>query len=93
MADLLEGIRVMDFTHVHAGPLCTYQLALMGAEVIKVEPIEVGDQMRSMGVQLEPGISPGFLGQNADKRSLSIDLKSAEGLAIVRKLAKTADVA
>ena len=93
MADLLEGIRVMDFTHVHAGPLCTYQLALMGAEVIRVEPIEVGDQMRSMGVQLEPGISPGFLGQNADKRSLAIDLKSAEGLAIVRKLAKTADVA
>ena len=92
MADLLDGVRILDFTHVHAGPLCTYQLALMGAEVIKIEAPTGGDQMRSMGVQLEPGISPGFLGQNAGKRSLAVDLKSRAGLDIVHSLVKSADV-
>ncbi|XOV86526.1 MAG: CaiB/BaiF CoA transferase family protein [Pseudomonadota bacterium] len=92
MDKLLEGIRILDFTHVHAGPLCTYQLALMGADVIKIESIDGGDQMRSMGTQLEPGISAGFLGQNASKRSLAIDLKAANGLSIVQKLTGTADV-
>ena len=52
MVNLLEGVKVLDFTHVHAGPLCTYQLALMGAEVIKVEAPGSGDQMRRMGTQL-----------------------------------------
>lgn len=92
MADLLAGIRVVDFTHVHAGPLCTYQLALMGADVIKVETPGTGDQMRSMGPQLAPGMSPGFLGQNANKRSVAIDLKAPEGLAVVHRLIETADV-
>lgn len=92
MVDLLSGIRVMDFSHVHAGPLCTYQLALMGADVIKIESTSGGDMMRGMGSQLEPDITPGFLGQNANKRSLAVDLKSDEGLAIVHQMAATADV-
>ena len=92
MTDLLAGIRVIDFTHVHAGPLCTYQLALMGADVIKVEPPGSGDQMRGMGPQLAPGMSPGFLGQNANKRSIAVDLKTEEGLAVVHRLLETADV-
>ena len=92
MTDLLTGIRVIDFTHVHAGPLCTYQLALMGADVIKVEAPGSGDQMRGMGPQLAPGMSPGFLGQNANKRSIAVDLKTEEGLAVVHRLLETADV-
>ena len=92
MTDLLAGVRVIDFTHVHAGPLCTYQLALMGADVIKVEAPGSGDQMRSMGPQLAPGMSSGFLGQNANKRSIAVDLKSETGLGIVHDLLATADV-
>jgi CoA:oxalate CoA-transferase len=91
MVDLLAGVRILDFTHVHAGPLCTYQLALMGAEVIKVESPSGGDQMRA-GTAAEPGMPPAFLGQNANKRSLAVDLKQAEGLAVVRKLIQSADV-
>ena len=92
MTDLLAGIRVIDFTHVHAGPLCTYQLALMGADVIKVEAPGSGDQMRGMGPQLAPGMSPGFLGQNANKRSIAVDLKAEDGRAVVHDLVATADV-
>ena len=92
MADLLAGVRVIDFTHVHAGPLCTYQLALMGADVIKVEAPGSGDQMRAMGPQLAPGMSPGFLGQNANKRSIAVDVKAEAGLAVVHDLVATADV-
>ena len=73
MVDLLEGVSVVDFTHVHAGPLCTYQLALMGAAVVKVESPDGGDQIRAGDSQL---MSAGFLGQNANKRSLAVDLKS-----------------
>lgn len=86
---LLDGIRVVDFTHVHAGPLCTYQLALMGADVVKVESPSGGDQMRASHPD---GLPPAFLGQNGNKRSLAIDLKHAEGLAAVHALVRTADV-
>ena len=87
--DLLQGVRVVDFTHVHAGPLCAYQLALMGAEVIKVESPQGGDQMRAGHPH---GLPPAFLGQNANKRSLAIDLKQAGGLAAVHRLVARADV-
>ena len=87
--DLLDGVRVVDFTHVHAGPLCAYQLALMGAEVIKVESPQGGEQMRGSHPQ---GLPPAFLGQNANKRSLAIDLKHPEGLAAVHRLVAKADV-
>ena len=90
--NLLDGVRVLDFTHVHAGPLCTYQLALMGADIIKVEAPGNGDQMRSMGQQLAPGMSPGFLGQNASKRSIALDLKSDDGVRLVHRLMEDADV-
>jgi crotonobetainyl-CoA:carnitine CoA-transferase CaiB-like acyl-CoA transferase len=92
MIDLLAGVRVVDFTHVHAGPLCTYQLALMGASVVKVEAPGSGDQMRGMGPQLAPGMSPGFLGQNANKRSIAVDIKHPTGLEIAHKLIELADV-
>lgn len=92
MVNLLEGVRVLDFTHVHAGPLCTYQLALMGASVLKVESPEGGDQMRQMGRSQPPGMSPGFMGQNANKRSLAIDLKTRDGQTVVKQLIAKADV-
>lgn len=87
--DLLGGIRVVDFTHVHAGPLCAYQLALMGADIIKVESPSSGDQLRAGHPE---GLPPAFLGQNANKRSLAVDLKQPEGRQAVHRLIGTADV-
>lgn len=92
MIDLLEGVRVLDFTHVHAGPLCTYQLALMGATVIKVESPNGGDQMRQMGAQFAPGMSPGFIGQNANKTSIALDLKHEKSQPVIRRLLEDSDV-
>jgi crotonobetainyl-CoA:carnitine CoA-transferase CaiB-like acyl-CoA transferase len=93
MIDLLSGIKVIDLTHVHAGPLCTYQLGLMGAEIIKVEPPETGDQMRSMGRSGDgPLMSAGFTGQSANKQSIVIDLKSAAGRQTIERLLERADV-
>ncbi len=91
MSNLLTGTRIIDFTHVHVGPLCTYQLALMGAEVIKIESPDGGDMMRGMGAGSEPGMSPGFLGQSAGKRSVAVNLKSEAGLALVQRLIGGAD--
>lgn len=88
-ADLLKGVRVVDFTHVHAGPLCAYQLALMGAEVVKVESPAGGDQLRAGHAE---GMPPAFLGQNANKRSLAIDLKQPAGRTAVYALVERADV-
>ncbi len=87
--DLLAGLRVVDFTHVHAGPLCAYQLALMGADIIKVESPWGGDQLRGGHPE---GLPPAFLGQNANKRSLAIDLKQPDALQAVHTLIATADV-
>ena len=87
--DFLQGVRVVDFTHVHAGPLCAYQLALMGADIIKVESPGSGDQLRAGHPE---GLPPAFLGQNANKRSLAVDLKQPDGLEAVHRLVGTADV-
>ena len=88
------GIRILDFTRYLAGPFGTYQLALLGAEVIKIEP-KSGDEMRY--TQLSPewtakGLGPSFLGINANKRSLTLDLTKPKAVEIVKKLAGTADV-
>jgi len=85
-----EGVRVLDFTSMVAGPVATMMLADQGAEVIKVEPPR-GDLMRYLG-QSRNGSSASFLCCNRNKRSLAIDLKTAEGLEIVGKLIATADV-
>ena len=90
-----EGIRVIDMTHVLAGPFCTYQLAVLGADVIKVESPGNPDLTR------EEGVSPAlndqlygtyFMAQNAGKRAISLDIKSTEGAEILKRLAATADV-
>jgi len=90
MSGPLEGIRVLDFTSMVAGPVATMMLADQGAEVIKIEPPR-GELMRHLS-QSRNGMSAFFLCCNRNKRSLAIDLKTAEGLEIVNKLIATADV-
>ena len=87
----LAGIRVLDLTKVLAGPLCTQTLGDMGADVIKVEPCVIGDDTRRWPpFRDETGAT--FLSYNRNKRSLAVDLKHADGKAIVHKLAARADV-
>jgi len=89
----LEGIRILDFTHALAGPLCTYHLGLLGADVIKVERPEVGDDLRHYTVHAGlKDLSAPFVAANAGKRSVALDLKSEEGKEAVRRLAHRADV-
>ncbi len=91
----LTGKRVIDVTQVLAGPYCTYQLALMGAEVIKVEMPGQGDWTRAGGNDAElsaAGYSLGFLTQNSNKKSVTLNLKKPEGVAALKELIKTADV-
>ena len=80
MAKLLEGVRVLDLTNVLAGPFCCYQLAVLGAEVIKVETPGSGDLARQLGADPElnqRGMGASFLAQNAGKRSVTLNLKHA----------------
>jgi crotonobetainyl-CoA:carnitine CoA-transferase CaiB-like acyl-CoA transferase len=91
----LRGIRVLDLTNVLSGPFCTLQLALLGAEVIKIENPKDGDLARKLGNvprfnQALMGTS--FLAQNVNKKSVTLNLKSEDGRAIFKKLAATADV-
>jgi crotonobetainyl-CoA:carnitine CoA-transferase CaiB-like acyl-CoA transferase len=92
---LLEGVRVLDLTNVLAGPFCAYQLALLGAEVIKVETPGSGDLARQLGASPELSaklMGASFLAQNANKKSVTINLKSEEGKDAFRRLVATADV-
>lgn len=94
-AALLEGVRVLDLTNVLSGPYATYQMAMLGAEVIKVENPREGDLARRLGASPalnEAMLGTSFLAQNAGKKSVTIDLKHPEGKAVFRKLLATADV-
>lgn len=91
-----EGIRVVDLTRVLAGPYASYQFALLGAEVIKVEPVHTGESTRwrsegdaKLGGM---GMSLSFLTQGANKRSLTLDLDTTQGQDVFRKLVASADV-
>jgi crotonobetainyl-CoA:carnitine CoA-transferase CaiB-like acyl-CoA transferase len=91
-ADLpLSGLKVIDFTRVLAGPLCTMLLGDMGAEVIKIEDPRHGDDTRAWA-PFVGAWSTYYLGVNRNKKSVAIDLKSAEGLALLEDLIRTADV-
>ena len=91
----LSGVRVLDVTNVLAGPFCAYQLALLGADVIKVEMPGAGDLARQLGAAPELNaalMGASFLAQNAGKRSVTVNLKSEAGKEVFRDLVKSADV-
>jgi len=87
----LAGVRVLDFTRVLAGPAASLALADLGAEVIKVEPPGIGDETRGFP-PVRDGESHYFLAINRGKKSVVIDLKSAEGLALAKDLAAKCDI-
>ncbi|GMU71386.1 MAG: CoA transferase [Burkholderiales bacterium] len=87
----LSGIRVVDLSRILSGPFCSMFLADMGAEVIKIEDVEGGDPVRRQGI-LRDGVGLYFASFNRNKRSLTLDLRSAEGKAALRRLIATADV-
>lgn len=92
MSDTLRGVRVLDLTRMLAGPYATMLLADMGAEVIKVEDPDGGDPMRRMGPPFEPdGRSAYFNAVNRNKKSVALDLRTAEGGARFLDLVRTAD--
>jgi len=92
---LLAGIRVLDMTNVLSGPFATLHLSLLGSEVIKVENPKGGDLARKLGnvpKYSQELMGTSFLAQNANKKSLTLNLKAEEGKEIFRKLVETADV-
>ena len=95
MAGLLAGVRVLDLTNVLAGPFCCYQLALLGAEVIKVEAPGSGDLARQLGADPDlnrRGMGASFLAQNAGKHSITLNLKNPKAREAFFRLAATSDV-
>ena len=92
---ILSGVRVLDLTNVLSGPFATAHLALMGAEVIKIENPAGGDLARKLGCVPEYNrnlMGTSFLAQNANKKSMTLNLKAAEGKSIFLRLVKGADV-
>jgi crotonobetainyl-CoA:carnitine CoA-transferase CaiB-like acyl-CoA transferase len=90
-----EGIRVIDVTHVLAGPFAAYQLALLGADVIKIEDPNDPDQSRSNGTDKalnKRNMGTAFLTQGSNKRSVALDLKKEADRDLLKELVKTADV-
>ena len=90
---LLEGVRVIDLTRILAGPYCTMLLGDLGADIIKIEFPERGDDTRQWGPPFTAGgQSAYFLAANRNKRSLTLDLKSERGMEILKALIQTGDV-
>ena len=90
-----EGIRVIDVTHVLAGPFAAYQLAVLGADVIKVEHPDDPDQSRSAGTDKalnNKQMGTSFLAQASNKRSIALDLKKPADREVLKKLVATADM-
>ncbi len=92
---MFEGVRILDFTHYLAGPFCTFQLALQGADVIKIEPI--GGEASRRANTADPrwntrSMTPTWVAVNANKRSLALDLSQPEAIEIIRQLVMDADV-
>ncbi|NGN62694.1 CoA transferase [Streptomyces sp. A7024] len=91
----LTGVKVLDLTNVLAGPYCSYQLALLGADVVKAELPGQGDLARRLGPEADLNrarLGASFLAQNAGKKSIELDLKTEEGKARFEELAGEADV-
>ncbi|MCH9674970.1 MAG: CoA transferase [Gammaproteobacteria bacterium] len=96
MTQAFDGIRVVDFTQVIAGPFAVQQLGLLGADIIKIEQPSTGDQSRRLMSQAAgfdgTGTSPVFVGVNAGKRSITLDLKHPEAKGVALRLLEGADV-
>src|ERR1700733_13832543 len=91
----LTGTRVLDLTNVIAGPLASYQLALMGAEVIKVEVPGTGDLSRKMGADLASGrkqMGTSYLAFNSNKKAIALNLKTERGKDVFRRLTLRSDI-
>ena len=94
MSKPFAGVRILDFTRYLAGPYGTYQLALLGADVLKIESRD-GDETRSQLISKEWAdrkMPPGFLAVNGNKRSITLDLRRPEAVEVVKRLVSTADV-
>ena len=90
---LLEGVRVLDLTNVLSGPFATLHLALLGAEVIKIENPKEGDLARKLGnvpALNQKLMGTSFLAQNANKKSVTLNLKAPKGKEVFRRLVETA---
>ena len=94
MSKPFARVRILDFTRYLAGPYGTYQLALLGADVVKIESHEGDDTRRQLADRTwaERKMAPSFLAVNGNKRSITLDLRKPQAVAIVKKLAATADV-
>jgi len=93
MSSPLAGTRVVDFSHVMAGPYASHLLRVLGAEIIKIESPGIGDAMRNYGADRRyDGMSPAFIAVNAGKKSVVLNLKHPPALAAVRRLIGGADV-
>ena len=91
----LDGVRVFNLTNVIAGPLATYQLVMLGAEVIKIEVPGIGDPARKFGTDValgKKGMGASFFASNAGKKSLTLNLKHARGKEVFYRLIRDADV-
>src|SRR6266852_1989704 len=91
----LQGVLVLDVTNVLAGPFCSYQLVLLGAEVIKVEQPGRGDLARQLGVNVKASerlMGDSFVAVNAGKQSVTLDLKSLQGKSIFKQLVGISDI-
>lgn len=91
----LEGVTVLDFTQLLAGPYATEMLGDLGAKIIKIERIKTGDLFRGMdhlGKKLGKNLSPQYMAWNRNKRSISLDVRTEAGREIIYKMAETADV-
>ncbi|KAL1437862.1 hypothetical protein MTO96_048558 [Rhipicephalus appendiculatus] len=90
--DPLKGVRVLDLTRILAGPYCSMILGDLGAEIIKIERPGVGDETRNWGPPFLGDQSCYFLSVNRNKKSVAVDLKSVEGVSLIKKIAATSDV-
>ena len=88
----LDGVKVLDLTQIMAGPYCTMMLGDMGADVVKVEKPNGGDDTRRMGPPFIEGESAAFLGINRNKRSIVVDLRSDSGRELAQRMAKKSDI-
>jgi len=93
MTQPFEGVRMIDFTQVIAGPFASYQLALLGADVIKIErPGGEGVSPLRAYARMVGEISPMWIAVNANKRNMTLDLKKPEAVEIVKRLVRDADI-